>query len=1040
MPAWADGEPPRWYHLEETLFVNYGAAEGLPRGAVSSVALDARGLVWLATSDGLVRWDGHEARQVPAGVLAAAGDVREIAAGPGGIFWLGTASGLFRFDPVAESAERVEAAGDASIHDIAFQDGEAGTAWLAAESGVLALDLANHEVRTWLDELDGRVFDVLVDESDTVWAGTEKGLYRKPAAEETFEAFSLGADVPQETRIASLLLTGGGEVWVGTARRGVFRLAGEGDVQPVALPDFEQDWIYAMEEIRPGVVWLGTFGEGLIEVRADSGVARRIRPNRLVPQSLPDGRVWTVHRDRDGRVWVGTYRGVSMHDPDPRAVTTVFGDVGHPAGLRGQNVKSVLEGRDGTIWLGYADAGVDGVSPGGGRVRAVEPDAESPATALPGGAVETLVHGPDEALLLGTNWGLYRYRDGKTARLAVPGGPGEGYVGTLLAADGAVWAGGTGGLWRLEPGPGGWRARALAEGLTDQRVSQLAARPEGGVVAGTWQGLNWLDAEGRVEQNTADANGPASPLAGAYIATLRYDDQGRLWVGTSGRGLFRLDGAGGVLRLGRADGLPSDSIKSLEFDDAGRAWVATDAGLAVVDPDGPAVHPLTRRDGAVIETYSRNASLRTGPGELLFGGEGGLTVVRPDAWQPRAHAAPLAIVAVSVGDRPRADPLAGLEAERPVVVLPEHNALSIAFAALDYAAGEPYPYRYRLADYETEWRHADGGRRLASYTSLPPGDYRFLVQGGDGSGGWADSGAALHARVLPFWSQTTWARGSMAVLALCLVWLVFRWRTGHLRRRQQHLERVVGERTSELEASGEALRQKTRELEEVSITDALTGLRNRRFVDEHLDQDAAQVIRRYRDGGRNAHTPPDMLLFLVDFDNFKRINDVHGHAAGDAVLVEMRHRLERVFRETDYLVRWGGEEFLVVARNTARDHAEDLAERLRQEVRGQPFDTGTGQQEQMTCSVGVVPFPFDAERPEALDWPECLEIADRCLYTAKHAGRDAWLLARRGDAPMDEISTESLRNRFWELVEEGVIDLSSNLTPDRIRQAGKIST
>lgn len=1034
MPVWADSEPPRWYHLEETLFVNYGAADGLPLGAVSSVALGPRGLAWLATSEGLVRWDGHEAKRVAAEALAGAGDLREIAAGPDGSFWLGTASGLFRFDPVAESAERVPAAGDVSIHDIAFQ---AGTVWLAAESGVMALDLANDEVRTWLDELGGRVFVVLVDESDTVWAGTEQGLYHKPAADKTFEAVSLGADVPLDTRIASLLLTTQGEIWIGTARRGVFRLAGEGEVSPVALPDFEQDWIYAMEEIRPGVVWLGTFGEGLIEVRPASGVARRIRPNRLVSQSLPDGRIWTVHKDRAGRVWVGSYRGVSVHDPGQRAVTTVFGDVGHPAGLRGQNVKSVLEGRDGIVWLGYADVGVDGLSPRRGRVRGVEPDPRSPETALPGGAVETMAHGPDEALLLGTNWGIYQYRDGKVGRLAAPAGPGENYVGTLLASDNAIWAGGTGGLWRLEPGPEGWRARALAAGLTDQRVSQLAVRPEGGVVAGTWQGLNWLDAEGRVVRSTAGTNAPESPLAGAYIATLRHDDKRRLWVGTSGHGLFRLDGPDGVLRLGQADGLPSEAIKSLELDDAGRAWVATDAGLAVVDPAGPAVHPLTHRDGAVIETYSRNASLRTGNGELLFGGEGGLTVVRPDAWQPRSLAAPLAIVDVSVGDEPRADPLAGLDDERPVIVSAQDNALTIAFAALDYSAHEPYQYRYRLADYETDWRHAYGGQRLASYTSLPPGDYRFLVQGGDGSGGWADNGAELHVRVLPFWYQTIWARGAMAVLALVVLWLLFRWRTGQLRRRQQHLERVVGERTSELEASGEALRQKTRELEQASTTDSLTGLRNRRFVDENLDRDAAQVIRRYRDGGHSAHNPPDMLLFLVDFDNFKRINDVHGHAAGDAVLIEMRRRLERLFRETDYLVRWGGEEFLVVARNTARDHAEDLAERLRQEVRGQPFDMGNGQEEPMTCSVGVVPFPFDADQPDALGWTECLEIADRCLYTAKHAGRDAWFLARRGDAPMDEISAESFRNRFWELVEERVIDLTSNLTPDRIRRAGQ---
>lgn len=185
-------------------------------------------------------------------------------------------------------------------------------------------------------------------------------------------------------------------------------------------------------------------------------------------------------------------------------------------------------------------------------------------------------------------------------------------------------------------------------------------------------------------------------------------------------------------------------------------------------------------------------------------------------------------------------------------------------------------------------------------------------------------------------------------------------------------------------------------LEEVSLTDQLTGLRNRRFFLQHVDADVGLSLRRYDEragqggAGRDGIDDKDLVFFMVDLDHFKDVNDRHGHAAGDAVLVQMQERLREVFRESDYLVRWGGEEFLVLARATRREEARVVAERIRHAVADREFVLPDGERLRKTCSIGFACFPFVPAAPRLLSWSEVVELADQALYLAKKAGRNAW--------------------------------------------------
>ncbi|MFT7722488.1 MAG: diguanylate cyclase [Roseateles sp.] len=208
------------------------------------------------------------------------------------------------------------------------------------------------------------------------------------------------------------------------------------------------------------------------------------------------------------------------------------------------------------------------------------------------------------------------------------------------------------------------------------------------------------------------------------------------------------------------------------------------------------------------------------------------------------------------------------------------------------------------------------------------------------------------------------------------------------------LEQRVAERTAALELSNRALSLANEALNEASLTDPLTGLRNRRYLLQHIEADVA-LARRHAAAGQNE----GLAFFLIDIDHFKRINDEHGHDAGDQVLQQVAQRLGEVKRAADHLVRWGGEEFLLVARRPPAAAAAQIAERLCQVLRERPFPLHGGRALAVSGSVGWAVFPAHAAR----DWTEVLALADRALYRAKQQGRDRWAGAGEGGPPLPQV-------------------------------------
>ncbi len=291
--------------------------------------------------------------------------------------------------------------------------------------------------------------------------------------------------------------------------------------------------------------------------------------------------------------------------------------------------------------------------------------------------------------------------------------------------------------------------------------------------------------------------------------------------------------------------------------------------------------------------------------------------------------------------------------------------------------------RYRLHGLQKEFT----GTHLSEvhYSSLPAGEYSFQVVCDAPQP--RESKSAAYSFIVPAyrfpgsgaWWRTSWMEMGAFGVAL-LIWATL-WSRYRDRRENERLERAVAERSAELARAN-------RELQEASLCDPLTGLRNRRFFQSMIPADASQALRAYRGSEIYGRDHRDLMFFLVDIDHFKDVNDEYGHDAGDRVLVQIAQRLSRVVRESDFLIRWGGEEFLVVFRSAERNDGVLLAGRILKAVNSVKFDLGNERRLARSCSVGWAAFPWLPPACSDLSVEEVLRLADRGLYLAKQGGRN----------------------------------------------------
>lgn len=977
-PAWADG----WENLSTIITTNFTRDQGLPHPVAMAITQDAQGFIWVGTQGGLSRFDGYrfhtylhrddDPASLPGDVISAL-----VADGKGRV-WLGTLTGEVGYYDSATDGFRsfAEPAGMRPRGGINALAGDGGDGvWVASNTGLEHITGAGAITRYTHRDGDqaslpsDRIRTVQLGRDGTVWAATYRGLARLKPGSAAFEPIPLigRAGGVLDDVVIGLQEGSDGHLWFVTFQSQMGQIA-ENRSAAISLYDLSQAYqggpsSYGLIEGRPGELWIGRISGGITRLDMKTGEIKQIRHEPTVPLSLIDDAVRALFKSKSGLIWAATNRGISIVDPDSRAVESVMPSAESGRLPDGNVLDLAAVGQ--TAWLGFKDRGVARLDSATGLITPLTDMAN-----LPPGSVTSLAVEPDGSLWLaaGTGRALYRIHgaSGKASAVPFPHDDTSLLV-SMLWQDTALWVA-AGPLMRLTPATGEWhvyRHGADPDSLTDDSTTVILADGKGGLWVGTHRGLEHLDpASGKFTHAIHDPADPRS-LPGDFIASLLIDRRGRLWVSALGNGVaVAVPGAPGeplhFRHIGTAEGLPNPVVDSMMEDRDGRIWASTDEGLAVIDPDSLAVRALGRDDGVTISSYWTNSGAKLADGTLLFGGTGGLTVVHPDRLTHKPFTPSLVVTSIQIGAR-AVPPTAARDG---VTLGPRERSLEVEFAALDYSASDKLRYAYRLEGFDDGWMVSDPARRLAAYTNLPPGEYRLKLRATDRDGAWLEP-LSLKVTVAPAWWQTGWFRLLAILLACAAIFGLVQLRTNYLMHRRRLLEELVASQTRDLIEAN-------RRLQELASRDPLTEIYNRR----HFQELASSELERARRSGR------PVALLLIDIDHFKRVNDSFGHSAGDEVLKGVVASIKVLLRDSDLFARIGGEELVVLMPETGIEAARLVAERLRTAIGAESHPT-LSSAVSVTASIGLA---VTATPPESL--AALLERADRALYAAKAAGRN----------------------------------------------------
>ena len=967
-------------------FLVHGRAEGLKHLSICALGQDATGFIWAGTEGGAYRYDGAGFRRWGMADGLPSSWVECFSPETDGSMWIGTRRGLGRFrDGRVTAVTAPEKLARAEVKFL-FRAKD-GDLWVATDQGLFVRGASGafQAAPRWPG---GKAYWV-AEGREGLWVGSEEGL--RLLRDGAWQAFGKESGLSGDP-VKAVAEDGAGRLWVRTqgdifVRRvpgGIFTRVDAGPVQNTIYEE-------SLEGDGQGGIWAPTV-QGLLHFKADGGM-ERLGQERGLPTTwannvlvdrqgrfwatgvglyqelghgdwhtyaqadgLPADNIWAIHRDQFGALWVATTNGLARLRAEGFQITP---------GTGGEIFYAFAE-QSGALWAGGEQAYLDVFRFGRDR-----PDHVALPKAPVSPQVLSLAFDPDGGLWIGTAKAglLRRAPDGTYAQVSVPGLSTEGQVVTVqLDADGSLWVASDAGL-AIRAKDGSWRSWGAGSGLRLPRLWGLARMADG---------TAWVSYQ--------------EPYG---LTHLRVDGD-RLEV---------------IRELGSAQGLSSDSIYSLGRDAADNLWAGTNDGITRIAPDGLLAR-FARAQGLVGEDCNPFSFWPDPDGDVWIGTTGGLehhsAGVDPSASAPPAAAILSAEAAGRMEDGPF-DPNAHL---RDV----DHGASTLVFrfGTLDFAQAPSVQYQVRLLGLGEDWR--DTQIHEARYPALPPARYRFEVRVKT-EGGMTGPVSAVEFEVLPPW----WRRRGIVALGaatlLALVWVWLRWRTQRLRRRNAELQELVRQRTEALELSNLAL-------EAISMTDPLTGLGNRRRLEQNLPPELARARRRHREllEGKVAQLPPDAKLaaVMLDIDRFKSVNDTYGHAGGDAILSQVSERIQAVCRGTDFPVRWGGEEFLVVAHVADLDGACAFTERLARALRGRPFHLPDGKDLTLTASFGFALFPFIATDPESVEWNEVVAMADRCLYAAKYSGRDRWIgVAGPDGAAAADVAR--FRREPGASVEEGIV-------------------
>lgn len=789
----------------KTLSVN----DGLSQSTVLALAQDPLGRIWMGTQDGLNCYDGYEFtvyRHVEGDPGSLDDNTINTLLCDEGLLWIGTASGLSCYDAATGRFENFRLEGrPMPVSDIALQAD--GNLLLATDLGIVLFDRRTRtlEIRTYLK---GISVHTICPSREGFLVGSSDGVY-------TYSTTYGNAIriLPQMARfdIASIVAAEHG-YWVATHGNGLYRLDANLQVEArysvATHPGLASDYIRVLRRDSDGRLWIGTFdGLSIFDPRTEHFEKYVYTPR---PGSLSHNSIRSIFIDDQHGVWLGTYYGgVSYYHPLARR----FGVLRHdPArnSLGDNTVSCIVEDpASQALWIGTNDDGVNRYDRRTGRFEEFNVATGS----LLSNNIKCILPDGRGTLWIGTHAGGLTRMDAATRQTrhysvnaSIP--INNSCYALLREDDGTLWVGTLNGLLSFDPATGRFGRHPCTDyepRLGSLPITTLFRDSKHCVWIGTRGGLYRWDPERKqilsCELTTSEENISPPRSREVVIMCVSEDSRRNVWVGTR-QGLYRFNAADHrFTRYTVADGLPNDFVYGILEDELSRLWISTNAGLACFDVPKNCFRNYTLRDGIANNQFNPYAYCRSRDGIFWFGGLGGITWFRPHELVDNPFAPAARIMEVSVTD---AGDDRRVKIERDSVgqvvraAFPSvRNIFSIHFVAVNPLSAGRNTFAYKLEGFNTRWYETSN--REANYSNLKPGHYLFKVRAANNDGRWSEEVATVEIRVLPMWWQTLAARLLWVLLILAAIGGVIAAVFGRMKMKiQLQMERLKLESVEEL--------------------------------------------------------------------------------------------------------------------------------------------------------------------------------------------------------------------------------------------------
>jgi signal transduction histidine kinase/ligand-binding sensor domain-containing protein/DNA-binding response OmpR family regulator/HPt (histidine-containing phosphotransfer) domain-containing protein len=821
-------------------FEHLTTRDGLSQSTINGMLQDSQGYLWLATENGLDRYDGdsiREYRRERGNEHGLASDyIWAMAEDAKGDLWLATdGGGVARWDRRTEQfqlfrhdAQKPRTLASDAVRTLLIDT--QGRVWAGTlDQGLDVLDPKTGDVRHFRHrEGDPRslaadaVCALFADRRGRIWIGTDGGLSRYEPAGDDFQNYptAAGGDSLSDVRVRAIREDHTGALWIGTYRGGLNRLDPDtGRVtnfrhDPKDPGSLSHDRVLAVLEDDAQRLWVAT-ADGLNLFERESATFVRYGRDADNPQSLRDSDVMSLYQDRGGVLWVGTRGGGASHW-NPRS--WLFGHYRSGA-FRDTQVNSFAADGNGKVWVGTVGAGLVEIDTRNRRERHYGANAEGGAR-LTDDRIMSLLYDRRGVLWIGTMTGglnrldvnsgaLQMYRNAADDPASLPA---NGVMSLYEDRLGTLWVGTYGGgLASIDQGSGKVTRYPYGQvsptSLSGSRASAIVEDAIGNLWVGTeGGGLNLLDRRtGRFYTFRRDDRDAAS-LSDNSVYALHLDHHGQLWVGTAGGGLDRVIGTSAQPAAVRFEnqsgpgGIAAQVVYGIESDREDRLWLSTNTGLARLDTNARSIKWFHQVHGLQDEEFNFNAHYQDPEGTLFFGGNNGFNAFSPDLIAPTAPPPRVVLTTAAKLNRPIA-PQELPNANRPLALAYDDKLVTLDFAALDFTSPAHNHYSYQLEGFDSGWIDA-GSLHRATYTNLDAGDYVFKVRAANADGVWSGKELAVPVHVAPAPWKTPAAR--MAYLVLGLLVFGYLWRLQRLRRDRElrysrELEQTVQARTRELE-------------------------------------------------------------------------------------------------------------------------------------------------------------------------------------------------------------------------------------------------